>query len=807
MSHKPINILLIEDNPGDVRLIQEMLAEANSAQFALKNTDRLSTGLELLARGGIDLALLDLSLPDSHGLDTFVKMHAEAPQVPFVLLTGLDDESLALKAVQVGAQDYLVKGNVDSHSLARAIRYGIERRQAEEEIRRRNRELTLLNRIIAASAVTPNVELESILEIACCELALAFNVPQATAILMNEDKTTARVVAEYLVEGRPPALHTVLSIADNPLFQHLLQRKTPLVADDVQSDPRLAPIHEIMRQRGAVSLLLLPLIIGGEVVGSLGLDAIEPRQFSNGEVSLAWRVADQVAGVLARTQLDKERLLLSTAIEQTAEGVIITDVEGAILYVNPAFEQITGYSRAEAVGKEPRRLLDSGKHNDAFYQELRAVTGAGQVWDGRVINKNKDGAFYTADVTISPVRDNSGAIINYVEVQRDVTREVELEEQYLQAQKMEAIGQLTGGIAHDFNNLLTAINGFAELVQSRLPADSPFKGMVENILGSGQRAADLVKQLMAFSRKQVIEPKVLDLNEVMANMDKMLQRIIGEDIELKTNLSPKLWPVKVDPAQIEQVIVNLAVNARDAMPEGGRLTLETTNIALSEDYIAQHWEAQPGDYVLLGISDSGVGMSQEVQAHIFEPFFTTKEKGQGTGLGLATVFGIVKQSGGNIQVYSEEGRGTSFKIYLPVAGETSQPLIHSQDEAGIPSGSETLLLVEDDTRVRELARQVLQGQGYIVLEAQNPQEALLLSSRYTGPIQLMLTDVVMPGMTGKALAEELSQTRPDLKVLYMSGYTDSTIAHHGVLEAGVAFLQKPFSLRALARKVRAVLDS
>jgi signal transduction histidine kinase len=390
---------------------------------------------------------------------------------------------------------------------------------------------------------------------------------------------------------------------------------------------------------------------------------------------------------------------------------------------------------------------------------------------------------------------------------REMAERKQLEEQLHQAQKMEALGRLTGGIAHDFNNLLTAIIGFAELIRLNLSSGDSLEELVDKIVQPARRAAELVSQLLAFSRKQIIEPQILDLNIIVAKVDKMLQPIIGENIELKILLKPALWSIKADPIQLEQVLLNLVVNARDAMPEGGKLTLETNNVILNENYTVGHLGVQPGNYVLLVVSDTGIGMSEAVKSHIFEPFFTTKEEGHGTGLGLATVYGIVRQSGGDIWVYSEEGQGTTFKIYLPSVEEAAQPLAPLEDGTEAPNGHETVLLVEDDPDVRDLTRRVLQGQGYILLEAQNAQEALLLSSRYSGFIHLVLTDVIMPGMNGKTLAERLNQSQPRLKVLFMSGYTDNMIAQHGVLEPGIAFLQKPFGPTILARKVREVLDS
>jgi PAS domain S-box-containing protein len=680
-----------------------------------------------------------------------------------------------------------------------------ERVRVEKEVNLRNRELEMLNRLIAVSA--SEWEPASILETACRELAWAFDLPQAIAALLNTEKTAAEVVAEYRTSGQTLALNEIIPVNGNPSFQYLLSHRAPLAADDAQHDPRLAPVHGLLRQRGIVSLLVLPLVIKDEVIGSLNLDVAEPRHFSAEEVSLAWSVAEQVAGALAHARLVRGHRRLITAVEQIAEGVLITDTLGTILYANPAFEQITGYSQAEVAGQDSRILANGvlGTH----YEEAWATISAGKAWHGRLANRRRNGTLYRADVTVSPVRDEGGKIVNYVALQRDVTHELELEEQYQRAQRMEVVGRLTAGIAHDFNNLLTAINGFAELARMQAEPDGEVRELLDKVLDAGRRAAGLVRQLLAFSRKQIIEPQTLDLNDVVGDMGKMLQHIIGEDIRLGTRLAPDLWPVVADPAQIEQVIVNLAVNARDAMPHGGELTIETDSVTLDDGYVASHLGVKPGDYVLVAVSDTGVGMSREVQAHIFEPFFTTKESGKGTGLGLATAYGIIKQGGGDIQVYSEEGVGTTFKIYLPRSRKAMGSLAHSKPEMveEPPSGSETILLIEDNDRVRELARLALQQRGYAVLEAENGTQALQLAAHHSGSIHMLLADVVLPGLSGMALVEQLVQVKPGLKTLFMSGYADETIAYHGLLEPGATLLQKPFSPMTLARKVRAVLDA
>ncbi len=381
-----------------------------------------------------------------------------------------------------------------------------------------------------------------------------------------------------------------------------------------------------------------------------------------------------------------------------------------------------------------------------------------------------------------------------------------LEEQLQQAQKMEAIGRLAGGLAHDFNNLLTVIAGYSQLLLDRLPPGDPICAYVSQIKKAGEGAASLTRQLLAFSRKQVLAPQVLDLNRVVANTNRMLTRLIGEDIELVTICRPDLGRVKADPGQIEQVMMNLAVNARDAMPQGGRITIETANVDLEGNYSNQRLVVTPGAYAMLAVSDTGIGMSPEIQSRIFEPFFTTKEQGKGTGLGLATVYGIVKQSGGYIWVYSEPGKGTTFKIYLPRVQEVAPLAKKVEGNVRATAGSETILVVEDNEAVRRFVREILEAKGYTLLEAGGSEEALKLAESHPEPIHLFLTDVVMPRMNGPELAAHLAPLHPEVKVLYMSGYTDNAVVHHGILESGTHFLQKPFNPETLARSIREVLD-
>jgi PAS domain S-box-containing protein len=505
-----------------------------------------------------------------------------------------------------------------------------------------------------------------------------------------------------------------------------------------------------------------------------------------------------------------QRELWRVTLASIGDAVIVTDAGGRVNFLNPAAQELTGWRSAEAAG----RGLDEVFHilHEQTREAVESPVGVA-LREGRVVGLAnhtvlvaRDGTERLIEDGAAPIQDERRGLAGSVLVFHDVTGRRRLEEQFLQAQKMEAVGRLAGGVAHDFNNLLTVITGFADVVLGRLPAGDPARELVGEIAHAGQRAARLIGQLLAFSRKSVVAPQVLDLNAVVTDTEKMLGRLIGEDIELATQLQPGLGPVKADPGQVEQVIVNLAVNARDAMPQGGKLTVETRDVDLDEGYAQAHAGARPGRHVLLAVSDTGHGMAPEVRARAFEPFFTTKEPGKGTGLGLATVYGIVRQAGGHVEVYSEPGRGTTFMLYFPRAEEAAarQP---NPAPGAEPRGSETVLLVEDDAAIRAVARHVLQGRGYRVLEAADAAEALRLAGEYLRRIHLLVADVVMPGVGGRELAQRLAALHPETKVLFTSGYTDDAVVRHGVREAEVAFLPKPFTPATLTQKVREVLDS
>jgi PAS domain S-box-containing protein len=500
-------------------------------------------------------------------------------------------------------------------------------------------------------------------------------------------------------------------------------------------------------------------------------------------------------------------------LNSAGEGIFGLDLNGKVSFVNPTAARLTGYDASELIGRNIHAMLHHTKADGTPHpQEECPIYASLKSGETRLVDNDifwrKDGSSFPVDYAATPIGPGDGSSsVGAVVVFRDVTERLSLQNQFLQAQKMEAIGNLAGGIAHDFNNLLAAIMGYAEIIMMDLPANPPYHPYLQEIVKVANRGASLTRQLLAFSRKQIMQLRVFNLNEVVAEMDTMLRRLIGEDIDLVTIISPELEAVQADPAQIEQVIMNLAVNARDAMPRGGKLTIETGNVYLDEAFAQAHHAVVPGPYVMLALSDSGSGMDAETKSRIFEPFFTTKELGKGTGLGLATVYGIVRQSGGNIWIYSEPGQGTTFKIYLPrVAGEV-EPI---KSEAPAPlhlPGSETILVVEDNDNLREVICKTLSKQGYVVLEAANGKEALQIFDNRTWPIDLLLVDVVLPQMSGAELVRHLQGFDPNLKVLYMSGYTNNAIVHHGVLDTDVAFLQKPFKGTALLLKIRDVLDS
>ena len=643
--------------------------------------------------------------------------------------------------------------------------------------------------------------------------AQALNVPRASAWLLRGDFLVS--VCRY---GDGDGAHTAdLSLATSEAAEFLaaLHGARTVAAHDAAHDPRTESLVRVCGgEPVTTSILAAAVRVGGTLAGTLCFAAAgAPRRWSSEEEAFCASMADFASLALedaerlrAEASLRESEERYRTAFEQAATGITEVAPDGTLLRANASFCRMIGRTAAELVGRPVGSFThpDDVAAEDLLTRRLLSGRQRSMHWEKRYLHSG--GRAVWASVTAAPVRDRDGAVRFFVAIVQDITEHRSLQAQLAQAQKMESIGRLAGGVAHDFNNLLTAILGYLDLATSSIGPEHPLQDDLREVRRAADRASALTRQLLTFARRQVVEPKVVDLNALTLNLDKMLRRLIGEDIELVTALQPRLGSVRVDPGQFEQVIVNLAVNARDAMPRGGKLTIETAGVELDEAYAASRPDVRAGRYVRLSVTDTGGGMGEEVLAHLFEPFFTTKERGRGTGLGLSTCYGIVRQAGGHIGVYSEPGVGTSFKVYLPLAEERAEGSQDDAAEEAVPRGHETVLLVEDEDQVRTLMERTLRANGYRVLTATNGEEALAASRRHEGRLHLLISDVILPLLGGPELAETLRHERPDLRVLFMSGYTEGAVFRNGVLEAGTDFLSKPFMPGDLVRRVRTVLD-
>jgi PAS domain S-box-containing protein len=767
-----IYVLLVEDDPTEAGRVLETL-RGLGFQVRLTHVDRLTEALAVLAAGAPDVVLLDLGLPDSQGLDTLVKLHNAVPHVPAVVMTSAGDDELGVRAVRLGAQDYLDKCQLGAGALGRVIRYAVVRARSESALR--ESEERFRNAFEATHVPMVLTDLENRFVRANTAFALLFGYTPEEILTLSmadishpDDRPESHSQQRALLAGAVPFFQTEKRYIDRN-GRVLWGLVNVSLVRDARGRPvqYVGQIQDITERKRAEA----------------ERDELELR-FHRAQQQLRFVLGSSPA-VLFTLVVDRDAVRFTWISENVWEMLGFPEEE--VLRPDWWTDRLHP-DEVERGRAEVRELLVRGRrahefrlrHRDGKYRwvrgELRLVSG---------------GAVGPAEVVGS---------------WSEITERKQLEDQLRQAQKMEAVGQLAGGVAHDFNNLLTIINGYSEIILAQLPGDSPVCQLVREIGQAGELAASLTRQLLAFSRKQVLEPKVVNLNTIVADTERLLRRLIGADVNLSTVLEPALGTVKVDPGQIEQVMMNLAVNARDAMPQGGHLTLETANVQWSEEHAGTWPEAEPGHYVMLAVSDTGVGMGAEVQARLFEPFFTTKGPGRGTGLGLATVYGIVKQSAGFLSVYSEVGRGTTFKVYLPRA---EGPPVTGKSFPGkrlTPGGAETVLLAEDEPGLRALIRHILEAQGYAVLEAGTGDAALRVAEVHPGTINLLVTDVVMPVMDGPELAKRIIHMRPGTKILYLSGYTDDAVVRHGVSHVDSAFLQKPFTPSALAQKVRETLD-
>ncbi len=881
----PLRVLLIDDDEDDRVLTGDLISQIRVPRRAeLQWARSFEAGLEALRRNESDVCLLYYRLGARDGLDLLAEARREGSPCPIIVLTGKGSDGTDILALSRGADDYLVKGDLDVALLERSIRYAIERARHTSDLRASEQRYRAIFEKSSEGILLVDVETHAVkyanpaaarmsghTESALCTMHLAdlsaevdreSNLKEFESLIrgttdlsvdrpcLRKDGSTflADITATTItIDGRATLAGFFRDVtertrsaraleASEAQFRCLFEAAKDGILILAADTGRIVDVNPVMREltgytrEDFVGKYLWDIGPFKDAEASkdsfaelrakdyvryddLPLKTSDGRKVEVEFVSNVYLVNGRkviqcnIRDITVRKRVEDNLRMRDRAIQAVSQGILISDAlapDDLVIYASPGFTRLTGYERDEIVGRNCRLLQGPGT-DLASVTLLREAIRERRACVVELLNYRKDGTSFWNSLAISPVRDEGGLVTHFVGVQTDVTARRQLEAQFLQAQKMEAVGRLAAGVAHDFNNLLSVILSYADLISGDLAPEEPMRADVEEIRTAGLRATELTRQLLAFSRQQVLEPRVLNLNEVLGRMEKMLARLLGADIDLTILPGRELGNVKADASQLEQIVMNLAVNARDAMLLGGHLTIETANVALDDDYASAHHDVRPGSYVELDVTDSGAGMDKNTVTRIFEPFFTTKQKGKGTGLGLATVFGIVKQSGGHIFVYSEPEKGTTFRIYLPRVGAASeaQRPVQMGPEAERVGG--TILLVEDEEQVRSVARTILRRQGYVVLDAPNGGEALLICEQHGANIDLLLTDVVLPRMSGRQLAERLAPIRPDMKVLYMSGYTDDAILQHGIIDSGAAFLQKPLTPASLTRKVREVL--
>jgi len=817
------SVLVVDDIPDQIELMSVLLRQTGHHVLVAANG---TAGFLVAQQEHPRLVVIDVSIPQVDGIELcrMIRADAELRLTPILLVNALrKDAEKVIEGLSVGADDYL-EAPFDSTLFAAKVARLTERACAEEVLRESEEWLrTILNasrdgiiveddgiifyvnkayaQLLGYAApeeldgkhlsdILPPDEAERLTEYGHRRLC-GERVPSIYEFkAKRKDNTLIDVegsVSTSVVGGKRYITTAIRDISERKRAQESLHAADQrAIKEYEQLLDRIASLAQTLGTAHDLTTIFRALLDFARVstpCNGLFVSLYDPEQEVR-TAAYAWSDGEEV-DVSTLPPMEMTGSPHSRAVS-TGEIIITDDFQAAM----------AGLPKIDIGDLDPN--LQSRSSLAVPMAVMGKIVGAVEV------QSNKQAAFHAEHATALRMAANLSA--NAIENVRLLEREQAQAEQLRQSQKLEAIGQLAGGIAHDFNNLLTAILGQTELLLRQLK-DEPLRQRVGGIKKAGERAAALTHQLLAFSRKQILEPKVIDLNDVVTDTDKLLRRLIGENIELVTMRDPALGRVKADPNQLGQVIINLAVNARDAMPDGGKLTIETKNVYLDEAYARKHVSVRPGRYVMLAISDTGHGMDDATQQQIFEPFFTTKEVGKGTGLGLSTVYGIVRQSGGNVWVYSEVERGTTFKIYLPLIEEETESAEQGVGLPDLPQGTETVLVVEDNDAVRELARDILEIEGYTVLEASHGSGALQICERQEEPIDLLITDVVMPEMSGRQLVAQLSHKCADVKVLYMSGYTDNAIVHHGVLDADTNFIQKPFTPDALARKVREVLDT
>jgi PAS domain S-box-containing protein len=787
MFERGSQVVLIIDDEKPIR--QSIRFYLEDYDYEVLEAENGRIGLERFHAESPDLVIVDLRMPEVDGLEVLSTITEKSPDTPIIVMSGTGLVGDAVEALHRGAWDYLFKPFENLTVLHHAVEKALERTRLLQENREYQEHLEE-----QVARRTEQLEITS----------LELRVSEEKYRLLVENQQD--MIVKFGLDGR------LLFVS--PSYCKSFGK----TQEELEGESFVALIHEEDRQRVDAAILAVyePPYTSYVENRAMTVDGIRWQAWQNTAVL---DKKNNVTAIMAvgrdvteRKQAEAERERLEMAVEQASEVIIITDTQGTITYVNPAFERVTGYQKEEIIGKNTR-LMKSGQQQDDFYRQLWKTISSGKNWTGRFINRKKDGTLYTEDATISPIRSSSGEIVNYVAVKRDITKELKLEAQIQLAKKMEAIASLTGSIAHDFNNLLTVINGHAEITMIKAEKGQDLRKDIQAILQAGERAEHLTRQLLAFSRKQIYKPRVIDINQVLRQMEHILHRLIGEDILLEMHLPDDVPPVEADPGQIEQILTNLVVNARDAIYEKKedrrekRIIIETARSLLDDSFVTEHPGSRTGLHVYLSINDTGIGMNRETQDKIFEPFFTTKERGKGTGLGMSTVYGFVKQNNGTIYVSSEPGLGTSFTIYWPSTEETRKPEFIAKSDADELTGNETILLVEDEEAVRNFAGATLDELGYRVFKAPNGKKALRLLEENQLTPDLLITDLTMPEMNGRELAKKLKENQPLIKILIASGYSDNLDIYDENIEEEVHLIWKPYSFKTLARKVRKVLDS
>jgi two-component system cell cycle sensor histidine kinase/response regulator CckA len=815
----PLRVLIVEDSEDDALLLSRELRRGGYT-VTFERVDTAQSFLAALESAEWDVIIADYNLPQFSGLAALGVLQNRGEDIPFLVVSGFIDENVAVAAMKSGAHDYLMKDNLKRLAPAverelRDARVRRERRQAEEALRSSEARLRQLNDALLFLTRSTSVQ-EGHLDQAFREISeiagLSLGASRAGIWLFTEDGEQLVCHQLYELEQNQFSQGQTLDIGRYPRYRTALQEHRYISTHDTRLDPRTKEFNEeYSNPLDIVSSLEATIRLHGKILGVFGLEQChQTRRWMPEEEAFAGSVADLISLAygaherrLAAEALRASEQRYRDLFENANDMIYTMDLDGRITSINKRGEELTGYHRDELIGQLGDAISTPSSTLVSRKQLQRKLEGQSSHTVYELSLVTKSGERCAVEINSRLIYED-GKPVGIQGIARDIRERKQLENELRHSQKMEAIGRLAGAVAHDFNNLLTAILGYSQLLLLRLEPTSPWRREISEIERAGRSAADLTSQLLAFSRKQEVQPQILDLNHSVTNIERMLRRLIGSDVALTTRLDQRIGQIRADPGRLEQVIMNLAVNSRDAMPKGGQLHIETSAVKVDATYTQRHPDARPGEFVLLTVSDTGIGMDIETQSRIFEPFFTTKEAGKGTGLGLATVYGIVKQSGGWIEVESEQGAGATFRIFFPHVDEGAAS-DEAQDSPANNSGHETILLAEDNGAVRGLAREILEINGYHVLEAGEAAAAIDLCHTHSGPIAAVIADLVMPQMSGPELVRQLCLMRPNLRVLFMSGNAEAQWLPEPI-EQPMDMVTKPFTPETLTRKLRAVLD-